>query len=244
MKLQDKKAKICMIEGCNEFHLARGYCCKHYGRLKRHGNPLTYLIKINKCKVEGCDKRRARQGFCSLHYQRNKTYGTPFPDKLLRYISVSIHDGYENWVIRKDGCWGWSGWHNPAGYAYFSHKQKKYAAHRYSYEYYNGPIKQGMMVCHHCDNPECSNPTHLFLGTNSDNMKDCYMKGRRKNIPVECMPRGESCHLSKLKTEQIIEIKKMIQTGFTNTEIACLFPVTHKNISLIRNEKIWKHIFI
>ena len=51
-------------------------------------------------------------------------------------------------------------------------------AHRVAFELANGPIPDGVMVCHHCDNPPCVRPDHLFLGTNSENQRDSVQKGR------------------------------------------------------------------
>lgn len=84
-----------------------------------------------------------------------------------------------------DGCWEWKAGKFRYGYGAFSLKEKLLKAHRVSYELAYGPIPEGMYVCHHCDNPPCVNPTHLFIGTPQDNMTDKIRKGRLVACPGE-----------------------------------------------------------
>lgn len=76
------------------------------------------------------------------------------------------------------GCWEWTGSTIPKGYGQFRYDGDNELAHRISWAIANGPIPDGVMVCHHCDNRICVRPDHLFLGDAFDNMQDMVAKGR------------------------------------------------------------------
>jgi len=83
------------------------------------------------------------------------------------------------------GCWEWRGDHDGKGYGVILVSGRAQQAHRAAYRFFCGPIPEGLFVCHHCDNPPCCNPVHLFLGAHADNMRDMALKGRAiKRISV------------------------------------------------------------
>jgi len=89
----------------------------------------------------------------------------------------------------KTGCWEWTAVKNERGYGVFMLKGKTKLAHRVAYEIYKGEIPEGIRVCHSCDNPSCQNPDHLWLGNQSDNLKDCVRKNRNSKT-VEAAKRN------------------------------------------------------
>lgn len=78
------------------------------------------------------------------------------------------------------GCWNWTGHHNGVGYGmlWAPEAGRKVLAHRFSYEMHHGPLPPGVLVCHHCDNPACVNPEHLYAGDYRSNMRDAVARGR------------------------------------------------------------------
>jgi hypothetical protein len=90
--------------------------------------------------------------------------------------------------IDNNGCWIWQHGKTEKGYGIMyiympgrTKKGVKRKAHRISYEAFNGPIPEGLLVCHSCDVPSCVNPEHLWLGTHKDNTQDMMRKGRGRN---------------------------------------------------------------
>ena len=111
--------------------------------------------------------------------------------------------------VQAEGCWAWQGCKHPQGYGLIRNMPQYLAprlAHRVSWELHFGPIPDGMLVLHHCDNPACTNPQHLFLGSHQDNSDDMVAKGRQAHAGgrVKGDPRlqGSNHPRSKLTEEQ------------------------------------------
>lgn len=124
-----------------------------------------------------------------------------------------------------DECWGWLGPLFPKGYGRTSNSS---GAHRLSYTLSYGEIPEGMLVCHHCDNPPCVNPKHLFLGTPKDNSDDKVLKER---------------HSKKFSFAEIEEIISQYNTGeYSESEIAKKYGVRSQIINNIVNKKNYNYL--
>lgn len=146
-------------------------------------------------------------------------------------------------IRQENGCLEWTGGTNRAGYGQIGRpgvRQRKMATHRAAWEVTHGPIPEGMNVLHRCDNPPCCDPAHLFLGTLSDNSRDCYAKGRRR-VVREGGRSGEAHHAAKLTTAQVAEIRRRyvrrrpggVPPGCSQRELAAEFGVNPTAISRV-----------
>lgn len=161
---------------------------------------------------------------CSAIYQ-------PLQSSRDRFCSLRCRVDY--YVIKQEGCWSTRGLKPiEGGYFRLNISGKIVSLHRAAYiAYVSDP--GDLHVLHSCDNPGCCNPSHLFLGTHTDNMRDLIKKGYRKTAV------GEACGRSKLTTADVIAIKSM---EGTHTHIAKLYGVYPSTIWSILRGKTWKHI--
>lgn len=83
---------------------------------------------------------------------------------------------------RDTGCWEWTAMTVQGGYGRYIHKGRKHLVHRVAHELLIGPIPDGLLVLHNCDNPPCCNPAHLRAGTAKDNMQDRLERGRNPQV--------------------------------------------------------------
>lgn len=91
---------------------------------------------------------------------------------------AQVKDRFLNKVEKTNNCWNWKAYIRHDGRGEFSFNSKAEKAHRISHLLFKGNIPEGLHVLHKCDNPKCVKPSHLFLGTHADNMRDCKAKGR------------------------------------------------------------------
>lgn len=131
------------------------------------------------------------------------------------------------------GCWLWRTGTSPKGYGVFHSGGKTQRAHRASWEFANGAIPTGLLVCHRCDNPACVNPAHLFLGSPLDNVRDMDAKGRRASR------HGDRNTNSKLDPESVLEMRRLRADGWRLGDIAIKFGVCIPQVSLIVRRLRW-----
>jgi len=132
------------------------------------------------CSVDGCNDIGNIRGMCRRHYQRQRRRG---------HTGITTGKGCKDLAERiafqskraESGCLEWTGSLIGRGYGRTRVGGKFYTLHRLAWTLAHGPIPDGMFVCHKCDNPKCFELSHLFLGTPSDNRRDCIAKGRAKS---------------------------------------------------------------
>lgn len=139
-------------------------------------------------------------------------------------------------VRKTRGCWLWTGAVKENGYGVIGETRagRMIGVHVVSWELTNGPVPDGLCVLHECDVRNCVRPSHLFLGTNADNTRDMYDKGRA--------PVGERHGCAKLRAMDVRHIRRRKAEGETQRQLAEAFGVSQPLINNIVHYKVWRHV--
>lgn len=168
-----------------------------------------------------------------------------------------------------DACWNWTASLGTKGYGHIKVGGKMLRSHRLSWEIRNGPIPNGLRVCHSCDNRRCCNPSHLWLGTDADNIRDRDAKGRQttprgdrngsrtrpdkvprgfkhgSHTKPQSRPRLESHGCAKLTREAASEIRTLWRGRVeTQTSMAQRFGVSRRAIQMVISGETWRDALI
>ena len=155
-------------------------------------------------------------------------------------------------VCKTDNCWLWLGQKSKKGYGAFyiirtssAKEGNKFLrlAHRVAYKINAGTDPGLLCVLHHCDNPACVNPEHLFLGTKGDNNRDRHEKGRTKLNPQGNHAVGAANGKVKLTEQQVRKIRNEYSGKYGEiAELARAHGVHHSTVWAILKGKWWTHI--
>lgn len=184
----------------------------------------------------GLSLRRKSNGTC---YVCGKNYNHLYTRRLIEAklpARISLNNLLKTTVFG-GSCVEWQGTVDKMRCGRIWVGKKRMRVHQIALEFKLGrPIKSGFFALHHCDNPPCFNPNHLYEGTRLQNAQDA--KNRDRLNP----PRGEKHLSSKLTNEQVKQIREMYSCGQKITHIANQMKVSRRAIFSIVNRKTWTHI--
>lgn len=231
-----KSKRVCVVEGCTSLtkYKAAELCGKHYQRKRKHGDPNAPGRRVAvPCMVRDCVRKARNKGYCPKHAYRVNAHGDP---DYTKYATGSIETKlrFYGWKTSDTGCWVWQGPVDDKGYAQMSVSSRLVKGHRVAYEHWNGPIPDGLVVRHTCDNPPCINPDHLITGTLADNIQDKVDRNRQA--------RGTGTSAAKLVEQQVLEIRERRAGGCTLRVLALEYGVSEATVSHIALRKTWTHI--
>lgn len=200
-------------------------------------------ISDSTCSAYKCTNSTYATGLCKRHYDKSYRYkknGNRISIQPKR-LSFADRDAIKrrlmwNMEISKSGCWNWLlSSHN--GYGLIRIDNKLYKVPRVSMHIFNGfDLSSKLEICHHCDNPPCFNPDHLFAGTRKDNMQDALRKGRLKP------KKGRDSPLLKLTDRQVREIRALLKDGVPKAKIAKIFNISRTTVKCIGRREAYDFV--
>lgn len=146
---------------------------------------------MTKCAVDCCASDAHSSGLCKPHYDAKRRTGDPNTYRGDR-SGLSLWEKIQEigWTRAANGCLEYNGYRNELGYGQFRHDGHLARVHRVAYENLVEPLSRNKVVLHLCDNPSCSEPSHLRSGTQADNIADMHAKGRDHTASWTHCPNG------------------------------------------------------
>jgi hypothetical protein len=233
--------RMCSAEGCGRRIYCKGLCNVHYERARKAAPQV-------RCTFEGCERQVVGRGLCGGHYKQWHL-GKPLA-ALESRLPRSMTPQERYWAkVNKDGpvpdpsiygdignCWDWCAKLGPHGYGQFADEM----AHRLSWEWANGPIEGGLHVLHSCDRRCCVRPSHLHLGTRSDNMQEMWARGR--GPAKETYRRGEGIPWARLTEELVREIRRRAEAGEHGADLAREYGISRSSAQKVIRRRSWAHV--
>lgn len=197
---------------------------------------------LSACTHDGCAGKLVARGMCRNHYA--VWWRRTPPEQRLPASNLKRATPAERFASKvdkrgSDECWPFTGStaEHKLGHGEFfvSPDRGKVPAHSYALELATGtPCPPGMEACHHCDNPPCCNPAHIYYGTRQQNVDDMITRGRNA--------RGERVNSARLTEGQVVEMRNRYVSGERQLALAAEFGIRGSAVSLIVNGLRWAHV--
>lgn len=228
--------RTCSIEGCDRPPKARWLCNLHYLRWRKGADvdapPMPREREV--CVEIDCLRPHYARGWCKQHYRRwQEGYDLSKPIRDIKPRGADPVEWFWKGFARvESGCMEWQRGLHATGYGACSQDVGSGSgfAHREAWVLTRGPILDGLWVLHACDNPPCGELTHLWLGTQADNMRDMAEKGRAARARA------------KLNESQVRDVRARLSSGESQNIVARRFGVTRSTIASIARGETWKNV--